>query len=241
MKVVGIIGYKGSGKTGLILNLAQELTRRGYSIAVLKHARGGLDVPHKDTARHMEHADPVAAISPKGSAIFFRGKRSLEDMLGYLDADFVLVEGMKSAKTFPRVVCLRDGKEAQGLFDGLEVCAVTLSPSGFDLKVPVFHILHDVTKIADLIVQRAFKLPNLDCGACGYDRCYDLAREICGGRKRLKDCPSLAPSTEVRLHGKTLAMNPFVAKIVRGTIKGLLSGLKGFGPGPIEIKIEGED
>jgi len=241
VKVVGIIGYRNSGKTTLILNLSQELARRGWKVAILKHTRGALDVPHKDTARHMEHAHQVAAISPKGSAIFFKGKRSLEDMLGHLDADFVIIEGMKEEKIFPKVVCLKEKKGVQDLFDGLEICAATLSPLGLDLGVPVFHILDDVKKIADMIVERAFKLPNLNCGACGYERCYDLAREICKGRKEVKDCVSLNPSTEVLLGGKALAMNPFVAKIVRGAIKGMLSGLKGFKRGKIEIRIDRED
>ncbi|MBU0702234.1 MAG: hypothetical protein KKC18_00010 [Chloroflexi bacterium] len=32
------------------------------------------------------------------------------------------------------------------------------------------------------------KLPNLDCGDCGYERCYDLAREIVAGNRSVEDC-----------------------------------------------------
>lgn len=158
--------------------------------------------------------------------------------MGYLEADFVLVEGFKSERTYPKVVCLREKDEAKDLFDGLQILVAVLSPKKLRLGLPVFHILKDVERIADIIEKRAFKLPNLNCGACGYETCYELAREIIEGNKTDKDCPALNPGTEVRLGGKILPMNPFVDRIVQSTIKGVLSSLKGFRKGKIEIEIE---
>jgi hypothetical protein len=42
----------------------------------------------------------------------------------------------------------------------------------------------------------------------------------------------------VKVNGKIISMNSFIAKIVRNTIIGLLSSLKGFTKGDIEIKIK---
>jgi hypothetical protein len=53
----------------------------------------------------------------------------------------------------------------------------------------------------------------------------------------VEDCISLQPMTEVRIDGELMPMNPFISDIVRGTILGMLSPLKGFKKGKIEIRI----
>lgn len=238
MKVMGVIGYKDSGKTSLVVGLSRALKKRGYRVATVKHIHGEIDLPQANTAKHGQYTGEVAAISERESAVFFKGKKNLEDIMGYLEADFVLVEGFKSERTYPKVVCLREKDEAKDLFDGLQILVAVFSPKKLRLGLPVFHILKDVERIADIIEKRAFKLPNLNCGACGYETCYELAREIIEGNKTDKDCPALNPGTEVRLGGKILPMNPFVDRIVQSTIKGVLSSLKGFRKGKIEIEIE---
>jgi len=90
----------------------------------------------------------------------------------------------------------------------------------------------------EITINKSFKLPNLNCGGCGYKDCYGLAREIVKGNKTLKDCSSLESSTLVKVDGKIVPMNPFIAKIIKNTITGLLSPLKGFVKGDIEIKIK---
>ena len=56
--------------------------------------------------------------------------------------------------------------------------------------------------------------------------------------KIIKDYVSLRPTTQVIVNRQMLASNPFAPKIIRNTIKGTLSALKGFRPGKIEIKID---
>jgi len=237
VKAVGITGYKKSGKTTLVVDLAQELNKRDYKVATIKHASEGIDLLDSDTAKHKKYAKQVAAISSGESAIFFNHRKSLEDIAGYMEADFLLVEGFKKEKTFPKIICLKDTYEAKRLSDGLQICAATISPLKIKLGVPIFSILNDIEKIADLVEEKAFKLPNLNCGSCGHKTCYGLAKEIVQGKKSVRDCVSLKSTTQVTLNGKTLALNPFAAKIIRNTIKGALSALKGFRRGKIEIKI----
>lgn len=107
-----------------------------------------------------------------------------------------------------------------------------------NLGVPVFNIQEDIERIADLVEGQAFKLPNLNCGDCGCESCYELAREIIRGKKNLEDCPALKPETQITLNGKVFALNPFISQMIRGTITGMLSSLKGYRPGNIQIKIE---
>lgn len=238
MKAVGVIGYKGSGKTSLVVSLSQELKKRGYRVATVKHIHGEIDLPEANTAKHGGYTDQVAAISERESAVFFKRKKSLEDIMAYLEADFVLVEGFKTERTYPKVVCLREKDEPKDLFDGLQILVAMLSPKKTMPGVPVFRIAQDVERMTDVIEKIAFKLPNLNCGACGYETCYELAKKIVKGDKTDRHCPSLNPGTEVRLGGRTLPMNPFIDRIIHSTIKGLLSSLKGFRKGKIEIEIE---
>ena len=236
MRTVGIVGYKNSGKTTLVRALAQELVKRGHRVAAVKHSSEGMDFLEKDTARLREFADRVGFISPMESGVFWKKPLSLENMAPYLEADILLVEGFKAEKTFPKIVCLRGEPDDQDLFDGLAICAVGPAPGGRELDVP--HLsLDEIGEIADLVEEKAFKLPNLDCGSCGFETCYELAREIVKGDRSEEDCVSLQPMTEVRIDGELMPMNPFISDIVRGTILGMLSPLKGFKKGKVEISI----
>ncbi|TET42076.1 MAG: hypothetical protein E3J63_01255 [Elusimicrobia bacterium] len=228
MKVIGIIGYKGSGKTHLGINLSEELKRRGYTVAIVKHVQGSLDLPHKDTSLYRGHCDQLIAISEEGVTEFFKGKLNFEQALDSLDTDFIIVEGFKEKKSFPKIVCLREKGEEKELSDGLEIALVGKGNFNSD---------RDISTIADLVVEKAFKLPNLDCGDCGFNSCYELAREILKGKKRVSDCTRLGRDVEVQVAGEPMELNPFVSDILRKTIKGFLSGLKGFKEGKIRIKI----
>jgi molybdopterin-guanine dinucleotide biosynthesis protein B len=236
LRAVGIVGYKDSGKTTLTHALARELTKRGHEVAVIKHTSHHLDLPGKDTAMLGEAVSRVGFISPQESGVFWKKSLSLENMIPYLEADILLVEGFKAEKTFPKIVCLRGEPDDRDLFDGLAICAVGPSPEGRELDVP--HLSPDeIEKIADLVEEKAFKLPNLDCRSCGFETCYELAREIVKGNRDVEDCISLQPMTEVRIDGELMPMNPFISDIVRGTILGMLSPLKGFKKGKVEISI----
>lgn len=236
MRTVGIVGYKNSGKTTLARALAQELVKRGHRVAAVKHSSEGIDFLGKDTARLGEFADRVGFISPLESGVFWKKPLSLENMAPYLEADILLVEGFKAEKTFPKIICLRGEPDDRHLFDGLAICAVGPASEGRELDVP--HLsLDEIGRIVDLVEEKAFKLPNLDCGSCGFETCYELAREIVKGTRGVEDCVSLQPTTEVRIDGKLMPMNPFISSIVRSTILGVLSPLKGFKRGKVEISL----
>ena len=249
LKVVGIIGYKNSGKTTLARTLTRELTGRGHEVAVIKHSSHSLDLSGKDTAVLGEAVSQVGFISPQESVVFWKKPLSLENIIPYLEADIVLVEGFKQAKTFPKIVCLgveldnADRDRLDDLFDDLAICAVGPDDQVGELAIPSFDKLRtplfgrdEVGLIADLVEEKAFKLPNLDCGGCGHETCYDLAREIVAGSGSVEDCISLHPTTEVKVDGQPLPLNPFISDIVKGTILGMLSPLKGFKKGKVEIR-----
>lgn len=238
LRVVGVVGYKDSGKTTLTRALAHELVERGHRVAAVKHASHHLDLSGKDTALLSEVVDQVGFISPQGSGVLWGESKSLEEILAHLDGDLILVEGFKEGETFPKIACLRGRPDDRDLFDGLIVAAVGPPEYAEGQEVPLMD-RDDVDQIADLVEQHAFKLPALDCAGCGYERCYDLAQAIVAGQESVESCVSLRPELEVRLDGRQMPMNAFVSEIVRGAIMGLLSPLKGFRKGKVEITIDG--
>ncbi|MEA1939443.1 MAG: molybdopterin-guanine dinucleotide biosynthesis protein B [Candidatus Caldatribacteriota bacterium] len=240
MKFVGIIGYKKSGKTTLLLKLTKELISQGYRVAAIKHISRDIDMVNTDTEKIKQRISQVAAITPNESILFLKNKSNLEEIIKHLEADIVLVEGLKKEKTYPKIVCLREEKEKSELFDGLQLCTTSLVDNDTNSSFSDFNILNDedVKEMSKIIISKAFKLPNLDCGACGFQNCYELAQEIVKGNKTVGDCFSLKSEVVVKANGKIIPMNPFISKMVKNTIMGLLSPLKEFGKGNIEIKIK---
>nr|WP_273192306.1 molybdopterin-guanine dinucleotide biosynthesis protein MobB [Oleidesulfovibrio alaskensis] len=240
MKAIGIVGFKNSGKTTLTGLLADALEAAGHTVAIAKFTHHQLDKADRDTSRLMKPGRVVAGLGSDEAAVFWSGKRYLQDMLPLLSADVLLVEGGKSLGWLPRIVCPRDAAEMEELSAGLAVAAwdhtglVALPAEA----VPVFGT-HSVAQLAQLVVERGFTLPGLDCGACGEEDCAGLARRIVAGKAHSGDCKSLDDDFSVTVGGVPLGMNPFVARIVSGAISGMLRELKGYAPGPVEIRIKG--
>ena len=102
-RVIGIAGWKNSGKTTLAVRLIEELSRRGYAVSSLKHTHHDfqIDFAETDSARHRRAgARQVAIASPDRWAVIAEtrgeGEPLLEDMLARLaTCDVVVVEGYK--------------------------------------------------------------------------------------------------------------------------------------------------
>ena len=234
MKVFGITGYKKSGKTTLGVKLSQELSQMGIKVGILKHVSGNMNFPDTDTSRYKPHAKVICAISQEESEIVLQGKRSIEDMLAFFDSDIVLVEGFKSEKTFPKIVCLREKAEENELFDGLQVATAS-----FKENIADFDINNDdhIKKIASIAMSESFKLPKLDCGACGYETCYNLAKEIVSKNESIDKCVSLNPPISVKVDGIALPLNSFTSEMFKNTILAMISTLKGTKKGKVQIEI----
>jgi molybdopterin-guanine dinucleotide biosynthesis adapter protein len=102
-RVIGVAGFKNSGKTTLVEKLVVHLTAKGYRVSTVKHAHHSFDIDHegRDSFRHRKAgASEVAVISKERTAIIheLRGQEppSLAQVLDTLqDCDLVIVEGYK--------------------------------------------------------------------------------------------------------------------------------------------------
>lgn len=103
LPILGVAGWKNSGKTTLVSGLVRELSSRGLRIATVKHAHHGFDLDHpgKDTFLHRQAgAAEVAIVSSKRLAIMRELRDEPEPTLRETIAlmspcDLVIVEGWK--------------------------------------------------------------------------------------------------------------------------------------------------
>lgn len=126
---IHIIGQPGSGKTTLIVEMIQELTRLGKSVGTLKHSAHAheLDKPGKDSFLHRKAgASLVTMVTGEMSAVYLpksehtHPKAMLEKY--YRDLDNVLIEGWISGP-YQKIEVWREAVSRPPLFlqvDGVE-------------------------------------------------------------------------------------------------------------------------
>ena len=103
MRIIGLAGWSGAGKTTLVAKLIPSITARGLKVSTLKHAHHAFDVdqPGKDSYMHrMAGASEVLVSSQNRFALMheLRGapELTLEQLLGKLSpVDLVIIEGYK--------------------------------------------------------------------------------------------------------------------------------------------------
>ena len=158
-KIIGICGFKNSGKTTLIEKLVADLTAKGYRVSTVKHAHHDFDIDHegRDSFRHRKAgAAEVAVISHQRMAILseFRGDElpALTEVLARLQpCDVVIVEGYKRdshAKIEMRNVDSDNAALAEG--DSTIVAIAANGPVAY-AQVPVF-ARDDVERLSLFII-----------------------------------------------------------------------------------------
>jgi len=209
MKIFGIVGSSGSGKTRLIEKIIAELKRRGRRTAVLKHCPHGfdLDVKGKDSARFLEAgAEAVGLVSPDRAA-FIHGREGESDLAllageQFLRADVVLIEGGKGARGYPKILVLAEG-EPLGKDLGLEDVEAVVSFGKQPWSRRVF-APGEVSAMADFI-------------------------------DRHEPGPSVSASVTAEVDGTAVPLNPFVQKVFEQVVLGLVTALKDVGPEPKRV------
>ncbi|WP_423792236.1 molybdopterin-guanine dinucleotide biosynthesis protein B [Methanocaldococcus indicus] len=224
MRVIGIIGYKNSGKTTLIENI---LKNSNYKIGVVKHSH----VEDKgDTQRFFNSGAEVTILSSDEKTTIFTKPKKLENILSLLlnyNLDFVLIEGFKEELTklnIPKIVMLIN-KEGNELIDDHTVYVIE------DYN-------YDINEVLKIIEEKAI-IPtmNLNCGHCGYN-CYRFVKALAKNEVKWNDCV-LSNNIRIVVDDKIIPTVPFVSKIVTNTILGLITSLKGVNnPKTIKITIK---
>ena len=161
-RVLGIVGWSGSGKTVLVTRLIPHFVQQGLRVATLKHAHHAFDVdtPGKDSYEHRK--------AGAGEVIICSARRwvqmhelgdapepTLADLLGKLSpCDLVLVEGFKR-ELHPKLEVHRPALGKEPLFPGdPRILAVAT-----DAPDQVTHArrvdLNDIAAVAKLVLELA--------------------------------------------------------------------------------------
>ena len=160
--VIGVAGWKKSGKTTLAVRLIEEFTRRGHHVVSVKHAHHDFQVDdaQTDSARHRSAGSrEICIIGGKRWAIIHQldhePEPTLEEVLGWMSpADLVIVEGYKFAD-IPKIevrAAIAHSKEKLSADDPLVIAVASDKPEPGE-RIPVFS-RDDIGEIADLIVAR---------------------------------------------------------------------------------------
>jgi molybdopterin-guanine dinucleotide biosynthesis protein B len=159
MKIFGLAGWSGAGKTSLMVRLLPELVSRGLTVSTMKHAHHAfdVDVPGKDSYQHRQAgATEVLVTSANRWALMheLRGapEAPMEEMVARMTpVDLLLIEGFKHHPHDKLEVYRREvGKPLLCVSDP-RVVAVASEGTVPEARVPVI-ALDDTRAIADFVV-----------------------------------------------------------------------------------------
>lgn len=108
---IAFTGPSNSGKTTLIVKVANILQDMGNKVAIVKHDpkdKASFDKEGKDSFKFSQTGADVAVVSPNKTTYFKKSTSSIDEMIAmFVDFDYLLVEGLKTLD-LPRIAIFRD-------------------------------------------------------------------------------------------------------------------------------------
>ncbi len=159
MKIFGLVGWSGSGKTSLMTQLIPVLISRGLRVSTAKHAHHefDLDTEGKDSYLHRESGATEVVIASRQRWVLLHELRSepeptLDQLIEHMaPVDLLLVEGMKQ-HPHDKIEVYRGGRETQLIAEQQsDVVAIATDQKLDSVAVPTLD-LNDPPSIADFII-----------------------------------------------------------------------------------------
>jgi molybdopterin-guanine dinucleotide biosynthesis protein B len=144
MKVIGIIGWKNSGKTFFAQRIIKKLTQKGINVASIKRADHNFDIdtPNTDSYLHRKAGSKQVIVSSskrwaKITELDNKKEKRLEELLKELDnTDIVIVEGFK--KELHKKIEIINQLNENYLFNEIENVIAVVSNSKLNTNLPLF-------------------------------------------------------------------------------------------------------
>lgn len=235
MKAFAIIGYHHTGKTTTVVNVVKELVSRGFTVATIKDIHSEqyhADKPGKNSALHIKAGSNLAvARGLYDTALIFPRTLQLWEITPHLQADYLVIEGMKDAPV-PKIVCAQDNIQIEELADDTAI-AISGIVAGTKYKHPFLPVIDGSSRsseLCDLIMAKCFTmLPAADpdcCNRCG-SSCYQMAADILQGKRTREDCVlDGKPGISLKVGNKEITIVPFVQDILKDSIMAIINNLR---------------
>ena len=213
MKIVSVVGRKNTGKTSLTVKIIEELTKRGYNVASIKHSHHEMEMDREntDTWRHkLAGSNVVVGI---GSTSFFNVRDILElnrllFLIKFMDnVDFVVIEGFK-AYNYPKIATSLDVVDEHTI---AQIDSFSITPEG-------------VSELVDIVEKKGHDIVDtLFLDECGFSDGDSIAKEIVKGNIKTDDLDKV--NSFMSIDNKVIGLNEFVSDFIKQTILGIVKTL----------------
>ena len=158
MKILGIVGWKNSGKTFFVSKIIKKLKIKNYKVASIKHAHHEFDIDHKntDSYAHREAGSSQVIVSSskrwaKITELNNSKELTLDDLIDQLsETDIVIVEGFKN-DNHPKIEIIKAGN-SNYLFNKISNIKAIISEHKIDTDIKQFK-KNEIDNIVNFILK----------------------------------------------------------------------------------------
>ncbi len=158
MKIVGIVGWKNSGKTYFASKIINKLKIKNYRVASIKHAHHEFDIDHKNTDSYIHRNAGSSQIIVSSSKRWVKivelnnsRELKLDDLIDQLsETDVVIVEGFKN-DNHPKIEIIKTGNNNY-LFNNISNIKAIISEEEIDTDLKQFK-KNEIDNIVNFILK----------------------------------------------------------------------------------------
>ncbi|PVX23454.1 MAG: molybdopterin-guanine dinucleotide biosynthesis protein B [Candidatus Bathyarchaeum sp.] len=222
--IVAVVGSSNSGKTTAVEYIIKGLIEKGYSVASAKRIpeqEFTIDTEGKDTYKHAKAgSSTVLSVAPNELTVIKKvdtKKYSLQQLIAQIpdETDIIIVEGFKSLvgqdMTIPKIVAVKsqnEVSEALERYKNILAFITQSSDEGMEVIGKKVKFVNEPNELVELVYQKVAVLVE---------------------RKRKRE-----EKITIQVDEQMLPLGEFVQDIVRNSVLGMVSSLKG-------VKIKGEE
>ncbi len=213
MKIISIVGKKNTGKTTLTTKIIQELTKRGYKVASIKHSHHTIEMDKKntDTWKHKQAGSEI--VVGIGSTTFFNINQTTDlnrilYLLKHIDTiDYVIIEGFKKYN-YPKIATSPDAVDKYTI---KQINTFTTNNN-------------EIKELTDLIENRSHDIiKTLYKKNCGFNNGETIAKEIRNGKIKTETLDPI--SSYLSINNNIIGLNKFVSNYIKQNILGIINTL----------------
>lgn len=214
IKIISVVGKKDTGKTSLTVKIIEELKKRNFKVASIKHSHHMLEMDreHTDTWKHKEAGSKT--VVGIGKRTFFNIAKDLQlDRLLFLiklidEPDFVVIEGFKNYN----YAKISTSKELEDEFTLRTVDALNIK----DEEIPA---------LVNLIDRYSYDIiDTLYTDNCGLNDGKSIAKAIINQDVDINEIDNI--DVYLSINEKVIGVNNFVSNFMKNSIVGMLKSLK---------------